>query len=151
MSREQIDSAIYALIQGIAPFQTSSRRLPINWLETAPERQPALYLLHGQEVLEQNVQKMGGPLSSTINYTVILMVHSGGQINSTPMSRLNPIIDALVNAIHPTNGTKQTLGDLVHRLIISGPIETDEGLLGDQAIAVVPLSVIVSGAQLAAI
>ena len=151
MSREQIDSAIYALIQGIAPFQTSSRRLPTNWLETAPERQPALYLLHGQEVLEQNVQKMGGPLSSTINYTVILMVHSGGQINSTPMSRLNPIIDALVNAIHPTNGTKQTLGDLVHRLIISGPIETDEGLLGDQAIAVVPLSVIVSGAQLAAI
>ena len=151
MSREQIDSAIYALIQGIAPFQTSSRRLPINWLETAPERQPALYLLHGQEVLEQNVQRMGGPLSSTINYTVILMVHSGGQIDSVPMSRLNPIIDALVNVVHLTNGTKQTLGDLVHRLVISGPIETDEGLLGDQAIAVIPLSVIASGAQLAAI
>ncbi len=151
MSREQIDSAIYALIQGIAPFQTSSRRLPINWLETAPERQPALYLLHGQEVLEQNVQRMGGPLSSTINYTVILMVHSGGQIDSVPMSRLNPIIDALVNVVHLTNGEKQTLGGLVHRLVISGPIETDEGLLGDQAIAVIPLSVIASGAQLAAI
>ena len=151
MSREQIDSAIYALIQGIASFQTSSRRLPTNWIETAPERQPALYLLHGQEVLEQNVQKMGGPLFSTINYTVVLMVHAGGQINSTPMSRLNPIIDALVNVIHLTNGEKQTLDGLVHRLVISGPIETDEGLLGDQAIAVVPLSVIVSGAQLAAI
>ena len=94
---------------------------------------------------------MGGPISSTINYTAILMVHAGGQINSAPMSQLNPIIDSLQRAVHPINGEKETLGGLVHRLVISGPIETDEGLLGDQAIAVVPLSVIVSGAQLAAL
>jgi hypothetical protein len=150
MSREQIDVALYALLQGITTFTTTSRRLPPNWVETPAERQPALFLLHGQEMLEQNIQRMGGPLSSTIEYTVVLMIRSGGQINSTPMSRLNPVIDAVVNAVHLTNGEKQTLGGLVHRLIISGPIETDEGLLGDQAIAVLTLNVIASGAQLAA-
>jgi len=150
MSREQIDVALYALLQGIASFRTSSRRLPPNWVETPPDQQPALFLIHGQETLEQHVQSMGGPLSSTIEYIVVLMVNSGGQINSAPMSRLNPIMDALVSAVHLYTGYKQTLGGLVHRLIISGPIETDEGQLGDQAIAVITLNVIVSGAQLAA-
>ena len=149
MSREQIDVALYSLLQGITAFNTSSRRVPPNWTETPAERQPALFLSHGKETLDQEMQKRGGPYVSTIEYTVILMVHSGGQVNSVPTSRLNPMVDSVVNAVHLTNGEKQTLGGLVHRLIISGPIETDEGLLGDQAIAVFTLNVIATGAQLA--
>jgi hypothetical protein len=63
-----------------------------------------------------------------------------------PASVLNPLIDALEAALAPLpmNGVWQNLGfpASVMHTYINGTIETDEGALGDQAVAIVPVEIL---------
>jgi hypothetical protein len=55
------------------------------------------------------------------------------------------LVDALERALAPSPATGvQNLGlpMMVQHAYISGKIETDEGVLGDQAIAIVPVEVL---------
>jgi hypothetical protein len=58
---------------------------------------------------------------------------------------LNPLLDALEAALAPSPATGiQNLGlpAMVQHAYIAGKIETDEGVLGDQAIAIVPVEIL---------
>jgi hypothetical protein len=61
---------------------------------------------------------------------------------------LNPLLDAIAAALAPTGADlvagAQTLGGLVKHCWISGAIETDEGALGGQAVAIVPVEILVT-------
>ncbi|MGH2507153.1 MAG: hypothetical protein ACRDHZ_07045, partial [Ktedonobacteraceae bacterium] len=66
----------------------------------------------------------------------------------SPSSILNPLFDAVVNAISPKVGAfggAQTLGGLVTSCHVDGEIMYDEGLLGDQAVCKVPIAILVPG------
>ena len=59
---------------------------------------------------------------------------------------LNPLLDAVEAALAPDPvGHVQTLGGLVSHCWIAGRIQTDEGVPGGQAVAIVPVEILVSG------
>jgi len=58
---------------------------------------------------------------------------------------LNPMLDALEAALAPLPATGiQNLGlpTMVQHAYIQGKVETDEGVLGDQAVAVIPIEIL---------
>jgi hypothetical protein len=62
-----------------------------------------------------------------------------------PAMLLNPLLDALEAALSPSPATGiQNLGlpAMVQHAYIAGKIETDEGVLGDQSIAIVPVQIL---------
>ena len=65
---------------------------------------------------------------------------------TAPATVLNPLLDAIEAALAPpASSNVQTLGGLVCHAWIAGKIETDEGALGGQAVAIVPIEILVSG------
>jgi hypothetical protein len=65
---------------------------------------------------------------------------------TSPATVLNPLLDAVEAALAPDPvGHVQTLGGLVSHCWIAGRIQTDEGVLGGQAVAIVPVEILVSG------
>ena len=58
-----------------------------------------------------------------------------------PSTILNGLVDAVAAALAPEPASnKQTLGGLVQHVWIDGAIVTDEGVLADQAVAIIPIT-----------
>ena len=139
ISREQIYSAIFALASAKTGIKSSSRRLK-HWEEVAPGDQPALFMVQRHENAKM-VTRI--PTIWTLRVDFVLYGHNSGQDSVAPMISLNPIVDAIVAKLIPPPGVEeQTLGGLVHRCRIEGDILTDEGQLGNQAIVVIPVTII---------
>lgn len=63
---------------------------------------------------------------------------------TAPATVINPLLDAIEAALAPDPvDNLQTLGGLVAHCWIAGKIETDEGVLGGQAVAIVPIEILV--------
>ncbi len=117
---------------------TVSRRLK-HWNDVMPPDQPAVFIAQGNEVPMQS--GAGSPVVWNLNFSVYIYVHELDP-SVTPSTRLNLLLDALEAALAPLGvGQKQKLGGLVEHCWISGSVETDEGTLGDQAMAIVPIEV----------
>lgn len=141
MSRESVAIALFNQLKSAAGFVTTSRRLR-HWSDVAPVEMPAFFLAQGDEAQDPNFSRMGGvPLRRT-TFKAYIYVHAGGTPDSVAASALNPLLDALEAALKPLPGQKQTLGDTVVHAFINGAIETDEGNLGDQAVAIIPIEVL---------
>jgi hypothetical protein len=139
--REAIYSALWVLGSGAATFASSNRRLR-HWADVAPAEQPALFLSEkgGHAV----IKALGAPIIWTLYADFYIYVHSDDPY-AAPATILNPLLDALEQALAPSPVTGiQNLGlpDMVQHAYIVGKIETDEGVLGDQAIAIVPVEIL---------
>jgi hypothetical protein len=118
---------------------TSSRTLK-HWSDVAPVSQPALFQAHKNDTAEVPVR--GAPTKWNLRFDIYLYVNTAGK-EMPPSQEMNPLLDAIDAALAPTAGTEvQTLGGLVHHCWISGSIETDEGTLGDQAVAIIPVDIL---------
>ncbi len=141
MSRESIAIALLNLLD--APMRaagavTVSRRLR-HWSDVQPPDQPAVYIAQGNETPTNS--GAGSPPIWSLSYSIYIYVHELDP-SVTPSTRLNLLLDALEAALAPLGvGQKQKLGGTVEHCWISGSIETDEGALGDQAMAIVPVEV----------
>ena len=142
-SREAIASALFALLSTTTGAATASRRLK-HWSEVNSVEMPALFLTQGTETFDETFTKVGSMPRKTMNFTAYLYAHSGGLGTSVPSTILNGMIDAIENALRPNlaTGQKQTLGNLVVHCYIAGTVQTDEGVLGDTGVAVVPIEVL---------
>lgn len=141
MNRETIHAALFAKLSTAAGFATASRRLK-HWNDTPAAEQPALFLSHKTESAEP---RQGLPTLWTLDFDAYLYARAPDRATS-PSSVLNPMLDAISGAIAPDNATMsaQTLGGLVAHCWIEGSVETDEGTLGDQAVAIIPIRILVS-------
>lgn len=141
MNRETIYAALFDLISGLPGIVTASRRLQ-HWDRVSPAQQPALFQIQKKET---PAQKRGLPAAWTLECDLVLYVNAGADPNAVPASALNPLIDAIDQAIAPPSGQEvQTLSGLVsHCWIDKSGIVTDEGVLGAQAIAIVPVQILV--------
>lgn len=134
--RETIYAALFALVAATPGIRTSSRRVK-HWNEVATPDQPAIFMAQRSERADVTTNM---PAKWSFRVDLVLYGHNGGQDNISPMSVLNPIVDSIVETLNPTTyPTEQTLGGLVHRCRIDGDIQTDEGVLGDQAVVVIPV------------
>lgn len=135
MNREAIYQALFDKLSAIPGIKTKSRRLR-HWTDVTQGEQPALFQTEGK----QSGQNMTGlPTKWTLAVDVYLYVKTPAP--QVPGTVMNPLLDAIEAALAPDNPIKNTntLGGLVEWCRIEGTIETDEGTLGDQAVAVVPI------------
>jgi hypothetical protein len=139
--REAIYSALWALGAGSVRYVSSDRRLR-HWADVAPIEQPALFMSEKGGLA--TVKALGAPVVWTLYADFYLYVHSSDPYQA-PATILNPLLDALEKAISPSPATGiQNLGlpTMVSHAYIAGKVETDEGVLGDQAIAIVPVEIL---------
>jgi hypothetical protein len=139
--RETIYAALWALGAGAARFASANRRLR-HWSDVAPAEQPALFI--SEKGGHAATKRLGAPIVWTLYAEFYIYVHSSDPYLA-PGTILNPLLDALEAALAPSPTTGiQDLGlpEMVQHAYIAGRIETDQGVLGDQAIAIVPIEVL---------
>jgi hypothetical protein len=141
ITREPIYAQLFALVEDAAEFVTADRRLR-HWRDVSPPEQPALFM--SQKGESAGVKVLGAPTVWTLSVDLYLYVHSSDPYLA-PAMVLNPLLDAVEAAIGPDPVTGiQDLGmpGTVSHAYITGKIETDEGVLGDQAIAIIPVEIL---------
>ncbi|HZT51919.1 MAG TPA: hypothetical protein VFA22_08300 [Stellaceae bacterium] len=141
MNREPIYAALFARLAGAGGFRTMSRRLR-HWSAVEAAEQPALFQVQKRETAQQ---ADGSP--TVWRAELDLYVYCQAPDDETaPASVLNPLLDAIEAALEPAGADlalgAQTLGGLVRHCRIAGAIETDEGALGGQAVAIVPIEIL---------
>lgn len=120
---------------------TASRRLS-HWNDVMPADQPAMYLVKKSE---KNEKKRGVPDKWIFNFELYVYVNTTNDPNVIPTSLMNPILDEITNMFAPDDLANDalTLGGLVSHVAVNGELITDEGVLGDQAITIVPIEILV--------
>ena len=139
--REAIYAALWELAAGAASFASANRRLR-HWADVAPAEQPALFM--SEKGGAAMMKALGAPIVWTLYADFYVYVHSSDPYLA-PAMLLNPLLDALEAALAPSPASGiQNLGlpAMVQHAYISGKVETDEGVLGDQAIAIVPVEIL---------
>ena len=139
MSREIIYQALFSLASTSAAFVTTSRRWK-HWGDVDAASQPALFQNQkGEHVTAKN----GLPAQRKLLVDICLYANNGDP-NQPSSSLLNPLLDALESALAPDPVTeRQTLDGLVSHAFINGAIEIFEGVLGAQAVAIVPVEILI--------
>lgn len=140
MNREQIYSTLFSWVSSrMSSCKTKSRRLQ-HWSDVAPADMPALFLAQGPQF---QTQPKGAPTQWRLTGRFYLYAHSEN-IDLAPATLLNTMLDELEAAFAPVGFLQQQTFGLtsVDHCRIEGEIETDEGLLGDLAIAIVPFNII---------
>ena len=140
-TREAVYAALFAKLQTLPGLVTVSRRLQ-NVQDVQPEAFPAAFQLQGQ----QDTRYSGAtPAANTWRADWLLYAHDDNP-DSAPSIQLNGLIDAAVALLAPSPGfDKQSLGGLVEYCAIDGAIQVFEGVLGNRAVAVLPITIVLPG------
>jgi len=139
MSRETVYAALFAKLSTVPGFVTRSRRLK-HWDDVPGAQQPALFM--GQK--NERVEPRGPGMPRVLGMTALIYVYAKSSDQTTsPSIKLNGLVDAVEAALAPDPSGKQTLGGLVSHCWVSGNILEDEGVLGDQAVAIIPVHILV--------
>jgi hypothetical protein len=144
-SRETIYQTIFETLQKavVDPlnFKTASRRA-IPWTQVdAQSGQPALFQTQVKELA--TVQGRGIPTKWDLDIDIMIYVNGGSSLDVIPSQILNPAIDIIEGLFPGVGPTYQTLGlPGVQEIRIQGEIVYNEGLLGAQAVAVIPIHVV---------
>lgn len=152
VDREAIMAALFTRLQSVAGIQTSSRVFR-PWDQVSPAEQPALFLVTGNQTAKPQ-RKL--PTVWTLQPTIYLYVRHDADPTAAPGTALNQMIQAVAAALERTpteahtstafaddpQDPHTTLGGLVNACYISGTIETDEGLMQNQGVAIIPLEIV---------
>ncbi|MDB5361149.1 MAG: hypothetical protein JWO51_2446 [Rhodospirillales bacterium] len=139
-ARETIQAALFQRLAAIPGFATSSRRLK-HWTDVAPAEQPALFQVQKGE---SRTARTGQPPARRLSVELFIYVTTSADPAAAPAQIMNPLLDAIEAALAPDPGRlTQSLGGLVEHAWIAGRIVSDEGLLGDQAVAIVPIEILI--------
>jgi hypothetical protein len=140
MNREPIYAALFAKVSPIAGLKTVSRRLR-HWDDVPDYEQPALFQVQKREL---QVPRKGLPPKITLECELYLYVNSGNDLNATPATVINPLMDAIAHALKPDVNGVQTLGGTVSHCWIEGEVLSDEGYLGPQGVLIIPVKILVN-------
>lgn len=139
--RESVYAALFAAATAgmtAAGVKVVSRRLK-HWSDVPGESQPAVYMLQRTESVTPETP--GGLAYWTFRVDFYIYVWTAPEKDPGPV--INPLVDLLYNnfiAAQDSDGSV-TLGGLVLDAYIDGTMETSEGCLGDQEVAIVPVTV----------
>lgn len=134
MNREAIYKALFEKVSSIDGLVTTSRKL-LHWDKVPKEEMPALFQI---QINETPMQSKGMPTAWEMSAELYLYVYDE---TGTPATLLNEYLDKIETALKPNANGFQELGGLVSHCWIGGAIETDEGLLGDKSVAIIPISI----------
>lgn len=143
MNRKAIKTALFNLIAaaqfdlgaGVVGFTTASPKLK-HWNDVPATQQPAFFLSQGPQ-MPLPPPAPGAPHAWHLDFTARIYVNTAG--DTDPADALDPILDAIEGKFTSAAALPQTLGGLVQWARIEGTIETFEGTLGDQEVALIPI------------
>jgi len=137
MRREIAYTALFDLLQTMNGVTTFGRVLP-NYDDVSSSFQPALYLTLATQEARQT---KGMPTIYALKAKLWMYAHrdTNGEVPSIQINNFLDQLDAIL-APNPTPDFTQTLSGKVLHCFIDGVIETFEGTLGNQEIAVVPIT-----------
>ena len=140
IARESIYAALFARVATAANFVTAARRLR-HWSDLTPAEQPALFMRQKSE--QAAITTLGAPTVWTLVLELYVYAHASDPYVA-PATVLNPLIDSVEAALAPPVTGLQDLGlpEMVQHAYISGKIETNEGILRDQAVAIIPVEIL---------
>ena len=141
ITREPIYAALFARVATAANFVTAARRLR-HWSDLTPAEQPALFTRQKSETAA--VKALGAPAVWTLIVELYLYAHASDPYVA-PATVLNPLLDAVEAALAPSATTGvQDLGlpETVRHAYIAGKVEINEGVLRDQAVAIIPVEIL---------
>jgi hypothetical protein len=141
ISREPIYAALFERVAGAVQFVTTGRKLR-HWSDVTVAEQPALFMRQKLEVA--TVATLGAPTVWKLVVEFYVYAHASDPYVA-PTTVLNPLIDAVQSALAATPVTGvQDLGlpKTVQHAYIAGKIEITEGVLRDQAVAVIPVEIL---------
>jgi hypothetical protein len=137
ITRDPIYAALFAKLAAVAGLVTTSRVL-LHWNDVKHQDQPALFLTSGNESAQA---ALGKPTVWTL--TAKAYVYARTEKGTVPATVLHTLIDAIDLSLKPDVTTnQQTLGGLCHHCFMAS-VEHDEGLLGQQGVAIISFSIIV--------
>jgi hypothetical protein len=137
--RETIMQALFNLVSSSASFATASRRLKL-WSDVGKAGTPALFQYERDDVYSNGKNYL--PIME-MNVDLFIYTKPGLDSGVTPISILNPLLDAIDAALAPNPVThRQTLGGLVSHVWIDGKIMKDPGDLDGDGVAVIPLKIL---------
>lgn len=135
ISRDPIYAALFNRIKLTAGLVTTDRVLR-HWNDVKHPDQPALFLVSGSE--SGNAQ-LGRPTIWTLTAKAYLYART--EKGTVPATVLHGLIDAFELSLSPDPITgKQNLGGACHHCRITA-IEHDEGLLGQQGVSIITISI----------
>lgn len=145
INREAIYSALFAKLCTINGLATTSRKLR-HWVDVPAAEQPALFVIQKSETPQTTT---GQPSAWRFDCDVYIYANTADE--AAPSTKVNELLDQLcnlINEVHPVTG-RAVLPDCddVHYCRINGTIQTDEGVLGDQAVCIVPITMLVAAGQ----
>jgi len=149
VAREQIYSALFALLQSAANFKTVGRVwVPSNKLD--PPQLPALFMVENNEHAMQTAP--GRPAKWMLDVDVVIYARNEGESQAPGAESYvratapNNLLDAVESALAPVAAANvQSLGGLVQHCWIEGKIEKDAALQGANSVAVVPVRILTTG------
>lgn len=135
---EPIYAALFARLSTAALPVTKSRVLR-HWADVPSEEQPAMFQAQTGIVVRPETNK---PTQYLLKSDVYVYVRAAG--DEVPATKLNALLLDIFGTLAPDKPYEGrcTLGGLVHYARVSGDVETDEGTLGDQAVAIVPIEIL---------
>lgn len=140
-SREAIFAALFAQLETLPGLVTCSRRLK-NAQEIQPEGFPAAFQIQDAQAL---AYKGTLPTNNTWKVSWLIYTYSTDP-TVAPSTALNNLVDAATEILAPSPGQPaNTLGGLVTHVGLDGNIQIFEGVLGDRAIAILPISIVLPG------
>lgn len=127
-------AALFALTNPLTQFKTRSRRLQFVE-DMAPETLPAVFQ---NQVSRTDNFALNTIYAADIDVEWYVYAYQANDLEpSTPI--LNPLVDAALNAL-PPDWTKITLaGGATATVFRAGPAHFFEGLLGQRAVARIPI------------
>lgn len=140
IQRELIYAALFAKLATVPGLVTSSRKL-LHWNDVPSEQQPALFQAQKGET---HTTRTGTPAKVLLELDVYVYVRTAG--DASPSTKLNAVLDGIMSALSPNPINGRCVLDVpgVEWVRVEGRIETDEGTLGDQAVAIVPVNILCS-------
>lgn len=148
VTREQVMSALFTLLQTAPGFNSYSRRFKL-WDQVSQPDQPALILTEKPETHLK--EKKISPAGRTLEAEVWIYIDTGLDQNTVPITVMNPLIDAIDptsgGVLAPSYNGKQTLGGLVYDCFIDGQIIKVPGDLDGQGVAIIPIKIVFHQAQ----
>lgn len=144
-NREAVYSAIYDIVLALkaAGKIVDCSRKEIHWADLSASQQPFVCQMQMPESVDYKLGS-GIPSRDTGEVDLVVYVQTDEASDVSPAQALNEVVQVLVDAFKsPRSGERFTLGGLVHDCAVSGSIELDEGNLGTQAVAVVPVKFLI--------
>lgn len=138
LPREDIAATLFALTDPLGQFKTRSRRIiPIAQVTAA--QMPALFQMQDDESVIKDQRTLAGMYASMMRFYWIIYASSPQDQKTAPSSILNPLVDAVLATLPPSNVPFVVDGVACPLAWDAGKVNYIEGIVVGTSVAEIPV------------